>query len=305
MKYTIYQLSFPNGIHIGDKSLEESNYTISADTLFSALYIEALKREDDIAERLLEGVQNGTILLSDTFPYIGKTNYLPKPLLRIESEHNKGDSVIKKAFKGLSYIPMEKMEDYIQGKFDAVKEKAQIEKLGQSVLKTAASINGKVEADPYYIGVYYFNDDCGLYFILGHQFEDDEEYIYELIDALSFSGIGGKKSSGLGHFEVKKRIEVNCDCFEKESENYMSLSIGLSQNEELEKVLEGAQYQLQKRSGFVYSSDYALEQRKKKDIFMFSAGSCFKEKFSGNIYDVSDGGMHAVYRYGKPIFWAL
>lgn len=305
MKYTMYRLSFPVGIHIGNKSLEDSKYTISADTLFSALYIEALKREDDVAKHLLESVKQGNILLSDAFPYIEKTNYLPKPLLHVETNECQGNSVIKKAFKGLSYIPLNQMEKYLQGDLDAVKEKSKLSKLGQSVLKTSAAVYGREEAVPYHIGVYYFNQGCGLYFIICTQNEDDESMLYELIDSLSFSGIGGKRSSGLGHFEIESQIELDSGVFEKQSKNYMSLSVSLPRISELQQVLDCAQYKLQKRSGFVLSSDYALEQRKKKDIFMFTSGSCFKQRYEGDIYDVSDGGKHSVYRYAKPIFWSL
>ena len=56
---------------------------------------------------------------------------------------------------------------------------------------------------------------------------------------------------------------------------------------------------------FVASSDYAEEWRKKKDLYVFTAGSCFVNCFAGDIYDVSEGGKHPVYRYAKPIFMGV
>lgn len=73
-------------------------------------------------------------------------------------------------------------------------------------------------------------------------------------------------------------------------------------DQELEQALEGAAYLLEKRSGFVASSSYVPEWRKKKDLYVFSPGSCFVNRFAGDIYDVSDGGRHAVYRYARHYF---
>ncbi len=306
MKYIMYRLKFPVGIHLGGQALEESRYTIFADTLFSALYIEALKQCNDVAAKFLHKIQNNEILLSDAFPYIGQDNYLPKPLLRVEVPEQEGNSVIKKAFKKLAYIPVNQMSTYLQGDFDAEREEKRFtEELGHSALKTSVAITGKPETEPYHVGIYYFNKNSGLYFIVALQNDEDEDMIYDLVDSLSFSGIGGKRSSGLGRFEIKECMELDSNCFEQHSNTYMSLSIGLPKENELEKCMDCAQYQLQKRSGFIFSSNYAPEQRKKKDMFMFSSGSCFPAKFEGDIYDVSGEGNHPVYRYAKPIFWSL
>ena len=43
MKYYMFRLSFPYGVHFGDGNLDSSNMTFHADTLFSALFIEAVK----------------------------------------------------------------------------------------------------------------------------------------------------------------------------------------------------------------------------------------------------------------------
>ena len=86
----------------------------------------------------------------------------------------------------------------------------------------------------------------------------------------------------------------------------MLLSVALPTDSELEKALEGASYLLEKRAGFVAPgvNNEAMEceeWQKKRDLYVFSAGSCFKNVFEGNIYDVSRGG-HPVYRYAKAMF---
>lgn len=92
---------------------------------------------------------------------------------------------------------------------------------------------------------------------------------------------------------------------ERDSNKKILLSVALPRDEELECALNGASYQLSKRSGFVASSDYADEWRKKKELFVFVSGSCFEQLFEGDVYDVSDGGSHPVYRYAKSLFMGV
>ena len=53
------------------------------------------------------------------------------------------------------------------------------------------------------------------------------------------------------------------------------------------------------------SEFYAEEYRRKRDLYVFAAGSCFKNEFEGDIYDVTNGGSHPVYRYAKPLFMGV
>ena len=301
MKYKIYRLKFPNGVHFGGNSLDESKMTFSADTLFSALYQEALAIGERTAKKLYECVQEGRILFSDAFPYIGDTNYLPKPMIRITKSEQEGDSVVKKAYKNLKYIPMDKMDTYIKGNLDPQQESQRLKSLGVKALKTSAAIHGYEETMPYHVGVYYYNNGCGLYIMAGFESVYEEELFYNLMDSLSYSGIGGKRRSGFGRYEMEGITDV---CLPEQGDHYMTLSVSLPEENEM-GVLQNASYQVVKRGGFVGSESYSDEYRKKKDLFMISAGSCFQKMYSGNIYDVSNAGKHAVYRYGKPIFWAL
>lgn len=82
----------------------------------------------------------------------------------------------------------------------------------------------------------------------------------------------------------------------------MTLSCALPQDNELAFALDGAAYQIVKRSGFIDSVHYAKEQRKHRVLYVLAAGSCFRNKFDGDIYDISNGGNHPVYRYAKPLF---
>ena len=302
MKYRLYRLSFPYGIHAGEHNLDESLTSFCADTLFSALFMEAMKRSEDHSERFLQAVKEGKILLSDAFPYIGGTNYLPKPLCRVDVKGEQGDSVMKKAFKGLSYVPMDKMDQYLLGELDAVAEKEKLSELGVHDLKTSAAIAGHEETMPYHVGVFTFHKGNGLYLIIG---AEDGTEVGELLGALSFAGIGGKRSSGYGRFIIEEAIDLKEEPFTETGSLYMTLSTALPREEEMEPALDHASYQMIRRGGFVASAAYAEEFRKKQDLFVMSAGSCFSGRFSGDVYDVSEGGKHPVFRYAKPLFWTL
>ena len=91
----------------------------------------------------------------------------------------------------------------------------------------------------------------------------------ELFLSLSYTGIGGKRSSGFGKFDfcvedippnIKNRIGV---C----KNQFMTLSVSMAQQNELEKSLQNARYLLTKRSGFIFSETYAQTMRKKKDFY--------------------------------------
>ena len=302
MKYRLYRLSFPHGIHAGDHNLDESMISFHADTLFSAMYQEALKLSEEKSERFLWEAKEGLIQLSDTFPYIGETEYLPKPMCRVEAQDQQGDSVLKKAYKALSFIPMEKMSQYLQGGLDALTEKEKLSKLGVHDLKTSAAITGLEETMPYHVGVFYFHEGNGLYLIIG---TEEGTAVEELLYSLSYTGIGGKRSAGFGRFDITDIRELKGSPFNEEGSLYMTLSVALPSENELEPALSQASYQMIRRSGFVASGTYAPELRKKRDLYVMTAGSCFGSRFSGDIYDVSEGGSHPVYRYEKPLFWTL
>ena len=303
MRYKCYCLSFPNGFHAGENSLDENEMTFSADTLFFALFQEALlSGKSDI---LLENVKSGKLLLSDAFPYTGETLYLPKPVIRVSGNDSKGDSVLKKAFKKLDYIPMNEMATYMSGKLDAAIQAEKLKGISGTALKTSAAIQGVDETLPYGIGIRYFDGNAGLYIICGIEDEELGDFLYELLDGLSFAGIGGKRRSGIGRFTIMKVTELPSHLFEGSASRYMSLSISLPREDEMEAVMQDAYYRIRKRSGFVASETYADEPLKKRDMYMLAAGATFTRKYDGDVYDVSVAGRHPVYRYGKPIFYAL
>lgn len=305
MDYSIYKLSFRTGVHFGKRELADSEISFTADRLFSSLCQECVKESQEKLLEFYEKVREGKILFSDAFPYDREHYYLPKPLKKVLSaDPDEGNSVKKKAYKKLKYIPADKMSDYLKGSLDAEKEKAQQEGIGKTVLRNAVAVRGLPEPSPYHVGIYQFQENCGLYIICGYEDRQVLDELDELLRGLAYTGIGGKRSSGLGKFQCS-RAEIPgvlSDRLGKNGEEYMLLCGALPIDEELEEAMKGAHYLLSKRSGFVDSASYAKMHMRKRDLYVFQAGSCFKKKFRGDIYDVSEGGAHPVYRYAAPLF---
>lgn len=111
---------------------------------------------------------------------------------------------------------------------------------------------------------------------------------------------------------MNNEISRNLCCFhDSESEKRVMLLNVAFQKNGGDEILENGYVAVQKRSGFVSSENYSSKMVnadgfvKKKDFFVFKAGSCFAKKFEGAIFNVSQRGAHKVYRYAVPLFWRL
>lgn len=310
MKYKIYKFDFNGYVHFGSSSLDQTGKTFSADTLFSALYQEALQEGNGRDRRLLEMVQSGELRFSDALPYSEDTLYLPKPYLYFKSEEMHGDSDSIKLYKKLNYIPENRFEQLVKGQLstdELVDIKTNIDNLGKTEMLTLAAVRGNSEATPYRVQQYAFYEGKGLYIVAALANKEVEELLEELLDNLSFVGIGGRRSSGMGKYSMPyaKLPQSYKEKLEKTKGRVMALSICLPPAETMEKVLEGASYQIKKRSGFVASETFAPEWKRKQDLYVFSAGSCFLHAFEGQIVNVDRGGAHPVYRYAMPLFMGV
>lgn len=302
MEYRIYKLEFTTGVHFGTGMLNESAMTFYADQLFSALYIEALKQ--GCAENFLNMVQAGKLLFSDAFPYIGQEYFIPKPMLYVEpKEGEQGDSIKKKRFKKMLFLPVEQLEDFLNGSLEY--DSDPIKDMGELVQQTKGNVrSGEEDTRPFRVGTYYFYEGNGLYVILAYDDVTGKNLFETLFEALSYTGIGGEKSSGLGKFVLRtgKLSEDYKRRLENTTEKNLLLSVALPAQGEMELALKESSYMLIKRSGFIESQTFAPEAQKKKDLYVMGAGAVVRYRFAGDIYDVAPVGKHPVYRYAKPLF---
>ena len=300
MNYAIFKFKFRTAVHFGGGELNSTNSCFLADTLFSALYLEAMKL--GVNDKLYSLAAEGKLSFSDSFPYKENVYYLPKPMKYVEGR-NQGDSKEKKLLKKIKYLPCDKIDDFLKSRLDL---SSLTHKFCDFSEDTKVTIRQEEDAQgPYRVGVCTFLEKCGLYVIVGYENQDALDLAKSLFEALQYSGIGGKRASGYGKFEA----EIDTDCgvirklIERNSDAYMTIAVSLPADDELDTAITGASYALIKRSGFVMSENYAKEQRRKLDKFMFASGSCFTSRFKGGILNVAgDDGLHPVYRYAVPMF---
>ncbi len=308
MKYKICKLSFSTAVHFGSGRLSDSDTCFRADTLFSALCIEALKIG---GKDLLDSLVKSNLRFSDGMPYLDESKYyIPKPIITAQSDKDEreSNSNVKKAFKKLKYLPADKLDDFFDcNNFYPQEEVKALGHLGKYDQKTSACVADGKDTEPYYIGTYKFEDKCGLYVIIGCENDDEFDLADDLLYSLGYTGIGGKVSAGLGKFtsEIVEMPAALQKRFDGSFSKYMTLSVCMAKENELESAVDGAEYSVIKRSGFVYSYDYADSFVKKRDFYCFAAGSCFSNKFDGDIFDVGKDGNHSVYRYAKPLLMGV
>ena len=312
MKFAVYKLNFAAGVHLGTGTLASGANTLPADTLFSALCMEAAQQGEKSIKTLVDAVRQNRLRIGDLFPFIGEELYLPKPLVPVQRE-NEGNSIVKKSFKKLKYIPVSQLDTYLQGKIDPVAAVEKLKTLGAFEVRTMAASRSteKLETGetlPYSVGVYRFGQGNGLYTIAGAEDTQTQNKLEQLLNALSYSGwgeAGPEELDALLKNCCREVPQVLLKRLQGKNTPCVSLSVCMAADEELENAMEGAQYLLLRRSGFVSSTEYAEEQRRKRDMYMFCAGSCFRKRFSGDVFDVSNGGRHAVYRYAAPLWMEI
>lgn len=300
-------------------SLESAQMCFCADTLFSALCHMAQLRGGNVAvERFCRAVSDGALVFSDSMPWRKQGDrdvfYVPRPILSPAKRMELAPEN-RKAMKKLRYLPIDAMDAYLHaltsGEFTDFRNDFQNFGFVEEVVRAHVPEQG--DTKPYFVGAFHFNRDCGLYFLVGSEEPELQKEIYHLVTLLQYSGIGGKVSSGYGKFELVDVINL-----ENSGEKYagwlrrtltdgdapvqMSLSVCLPTEDELEAALEGAEYQLMRRGGFINEPLGCEQLHKKCSQHVFQAGSIFRRRFQGQLSCVGEAAGHAVYRYNRPLW---
>ncbi|MCK1241783.1 type III-A CRISPR-associated RAMP protein Csm4 [Streptococcus uberis] len=297
MAYKLYKMTFKTA-HFGTGTLDSSSLTFSADRLFSALSIEAIK-----LDKYLEFVNlahSEHFVLSDSFPY-NISPFIPKPIgYPLPEKWNQNQSILEirsnsKKVKKLEFIDLDLLEDFMEGEI--------FENYDFAIHSLTTKNNSDDENGLYQVGVTTYNDQTSLYVIANQSVLFDE-----LMMSLQFSGIGGKRSSGYGRFELEildlPEILKN-RLVQKSDKKVLLLTTALPVDKDLEKAMSGGKYLLTKSSGFTYSTSYN-KNYKKQDLYKFKSGSTFDSSFEGDIYDVRpDGFEHEVLNFAKPLFYEM
>ena len=311
MNCYLYQLQFNTPVHFGGSdsalSLYSSEDHFRADTLFSALCHTAMQMHGAAGpERLLNLARSGGLVLSDSMPWQGEQFYLPKPCYTVQTERELPADK-RKVIKKLAWIPVAAFDDYCSAMTGGTFFECAPVTFGHAVESTKAAVPDLMDAKPFPVGLYRFNENAGLYFLA---MCEDDVFLSELVTALGYSGIGGKVTAGYGKFTVVRNICLS-DATDEQGKwlraalgrsdgRSMLLTSSLPGDGELEPALEGACYQLIRRAGFIGAD--GTEPRKKKTQHFLAAGSVVCSRFEGELYEVGQVQQHAVYRYSKPMF---
>jgi len=327
MPYYLFKLKFLAPVHFGADisrlGLESSAMYCHCDTLFSAFCHEILRNYgEDALGRLVEDAREGRLLLSDTMPYDGTELYLPKPVLYFDRSQETGQKAdrqretmisLKKRMKKITHIPISSMNEYIRFLKEGGDDLPFTPPcFGSEAVFPKVAVSGLEEPQPYSVGTFLFKKGAGLYFILGIEDKNRLDYFKELIVSLGYSGIGGKRTSGYGRFELEEdEIELDpeyyaaesdrllADMIAQESSLYISLSVVSPAAEDWRIINDQrSSYSLVQRRGFVLSETYSDRFLKRSPLVMINAGSCFPERLKGTVHNVAKSGRHAVYRYG-------
>lgn len=322
LKYCAYKLQFTTPVHFGGGSalsLESAQMCFCADTLFSALCHTAQLRGGNVAvERLCRAVSDGVLAFSDSMPWRKRGDrdifYLPRPILSPTKRMELAPKD-RKSMKKLHYLPIDAMDAYLDaltsGKF--MKFDDDSKRFGSVEEVVRAYVPEQGNTMPYFVGAYRFDRDSGLYFLVGSEEPELQAEILRLVTLLQYSGIGGKISSGYGKFELAEVIDLDTSDEEyakwllralsnRDAPIQMSLAICLPRDDELETALEGAEYQLMRRGGFINEPLACERQHKKCSQYVFQAGSTFRERFQGQLSCVGEAAGHRVYRYNRPLW---
>jgi CRISPR-associated protein Csm4 len=321
VKYYLYRLNFLTALHIGNDSgldnLASAEITIHSDTVYSALCTEAVLYGQDTLNRWVDLAKNVQILFSDALPFRENEYFLPKPAFRKQSVHPLSNPKDRKLMKKLSFIPLSMFHEYLSASdstpFDIRRALSLQKDLVFPVKRQCVAISGQEATLPYFVGSVYFNDNCGLYLIVGAETEDAKKLFEKLLSSLSYNGIGGKRSAGLGKFRYDEPIAMEtskdpsiCTLLElllnRNADYYITLNTSLPKEEEMEEALTDGHFVLCRRGGFIQSTKYAAEFQKKKTVYALAPGTCVERTYSGEFLDLAQGGAHPVYRYLKPMF---
>lgn len=325
--YVLLPLRFLSSVHFGDASggggLDAVQLTCRADTFFSALCVEAAKLGSKTLARLVDKAQAGQIAFSDLLPWYQRDGnyewYLPKPVLSVTPAEKKienlqtvrAESSFRKKSKKRAFIRASELGLYVDDLRYGSASLTEEPTFGTAI--SQVHFNGRSRS-PYSAGSYYLAKQAGLYSLIRLEEKEDIQWLSLLIHLTGLSGIGGRRSSGMGRFQEELHYLLLHDGAENEdtealyqlltdteAEEQMCLSSLLPQKEEIEIAAAGKGLWVQ-RSGLSWSQGMDVPV-KMHTIYMMAAGSCFSKRLKGRIADVSTpASPHPVYRYGKGLY---
>jgi len=338
-----YQLSFRSPLHIGERGvgLEETRTYISADTLFGAICIawRELYGVEDLHRDVLDWYCESEpgmepFFLTSAFPCAADVRFLPKPL-RLNANFIIGEQNVKE-FKRIRFVSEKIFNPLVsgrelefhpeecvnQGTIWATKE--EIDSLNSftddqtgKITLWKSSVVPHVTLDTitnaseiWNFGELHYTQESGLWFAVKYNPEHGDflrKRFESCLLLLGDMGLGGKRSSGHGLFDMKTYAEPPF-LYVKNPDLYVTLSPICPKNvEEVAELTDGkVSYELMPIRGWVTSLN--ANNLRRKMVWMFAEGSVLNgipNKYAGRLVDVTPDDIekyirnpHKVWRYG-------
>ena len=301
MLYRIYKLRFLTSVRFG-KSLSGGVFTsFLSDTLFSALYLGLSETAE--ADRLLAAVREDRLRFTDAFPFDETDFFIPRPagITPAQSDMDT-DPAQRKLYKRIQYIPSSLFTAWMKG---SILPRDLLRAFGETIVSDR--VNRREEQPlPYQMAGFRYNPGCGLYVIAAAADSQAMDLMDRGMRMLSASGIGGRVSSGWGHFDLEcaeipdsLRLALEADGNRRQ----MLLNAAFPLAEEAEAVMPQARYTLVRRGGFTRGQDE--KPVKKRTAWLLAAGSTFDRRFNGQIIDAATISPHPVWRYAKAFMMGV
>ena len=133
-----------------------------------------------------------------------------------------------KLSKKLQFLALENVDDYLNGELFENEEHA--------VIDTVTKNQPHKDDNLYQVATTRFSNDTSLYVIA-----NESDLLNELMSSLQYSGLGGKRSSGFGRFELDIQnipLELSDRLTKNHSDKVMSLTTALPVDADLEEAME-------------------------------------------------------------------
>ena len=220
-----YHLNFRSPLHLGRRGvgLEETEISIPADTLFSAICQtwRTFYGEESLTHFLAQYETDEPFLLTSAFPFKDDIRFFPKPLV-IDLEVRFSDDDRKK-LKKVRYLSEKRFRQIVDGELsasdhaDLIRDNDLInggqlwihndDKCPRTVWKTdkrpRVTLDRQSSASEiWHLGGVKFEEGCGLWFAAKFDTEEIQTQIETILHVLGDTGVGGERSAGYGAFDL-------------------------------------------------------------------------------------------------------
>lgn len=325
----VFRLQPRGAFHFGTQGvgLEATTERCPSDTLYAALLMEAKRGRIPFPEPDADGrIDHLPFRLSSCFPYAGEALLFPLPRLKRETRTDLEPGQ-RKRLKKLRYIsatllmrmtdgePVDtlSMHEYQNGavQIAAVDGAERFNgPLWQESRIDHVTVDRVREASQYYaVGHVRFAPGCGLFILACVRDIATRDLLLELLTRLGHSGLGGKRSVGLGQFDVAEPSTIDLPD-DQGCAQALLLSRYVPDRAELEGGVLGprAAYDLVQTGGWLQSDHPQVRSLLRKPIHLLTEGSVLQclphGPITGRVIDVRPDGEalpHPVWRYGVAL----